>query len=238
MSHITSRSATWISLSFLLLVHLGTNYLAVRSVALTTFSRQRANIAYGTFFSHVNNKVLKPSEVAQRERIFEVPGILRDPLTDLLIGTCSICPSAEDLLPLSHRVSQSAWKAAADIFRDEVYFLLIHSEPGVPWAIRICFKHEAKPEDSVKAWLTAFEFCRMSKASPRSIEQDTSLSGTETLEFDRLLRSSLEHINKIFPKFWTQAGLAGWDLTTDAICTTPIRTIFIEVDGVETKKTS
>ncbi|PKY04044.1 DUF647-domain-containing protein [Aspergillus campestris IBT 28561] len=48
VSHITSYTATWISLITLLTVHLGMNYAAVRAVQMTSLNRQRANIVFST----------------------------------------------------------------------------------------------------------------------------------------------------------------------------------------------
>ncbi|KAL4990539.1 vitamin B6 photo-protection and homoeostasis-domain-containing protein [Aspergillus falconensis] len=51
VSHITSITATWFTLVFLLSMHLSLNYAAVRSVQMTTLNRQRANIVFSTLLS-------------------------------------------------------------------------------------------------------------------------------------------------------------------------------------------
>ncbi|KAL4975743.1 vitamin B6 photo-protection and homoeostasis-domain-containing protein [Aspergillus desertorum] len=49
--HITGFTATWLTLVFLLSMHLSLNYAAVRSVQMTTLNRQRANIVFSTILS-------------------------------------------------------------------------------------------------------------------------------------------------------------------------------------------
>lgn len=46
ISHITTPITTWLTLLSLLTLHLFLNYLAVRSVQMTTLNRQRANIVF------------------------------------------------------------------------------------------------------------------------------------------------------------------------------------------------
>lgn len=48
ITHITSPITTWLTLLLLLTLHLSLNYLAVRSVQMTTLNRQRANILFST----------------------------------------------------------------------------------------------------------------------------------------------------------------------------------------------
>ncbi|KAL1968860.1 hypothetical protein VTN77DRAFT_1221 [Rasamsonia byssochlamydoides] len=51
VSHVTSLPVTWTALIFLLFLHLGTNYRAVRAVQMTSLNRQRANIVFSTLLS-------------------------------------------------------------------------------------------------------------------------------------------------------------------------------------------
>jgi hypothetical protein len=102
VSHISSKLATWTALIFLLSIHLGTNYLAVRAVCMRTINRQRANLVFSDIFEqssdHRNEyynqhiagslKVMRPAifphvdcpgpeKVYLKERIFERDGVLR-----------------------------------------------------------------------------------------------------------------------------------------------------------------
>jgi hypothetical protein len=102
VSHISSKLATWTALIFLLSIHLGTNYLAVRAVCMRTINRQRANLVFSDIFeqssdhrTEYNNrhvarslKMMRPEsfphvdcpgpeKVYLKERIFERDGVLR-----------------------------------------------------------------------------------------------------------------------------------------------------------------
>ncbi|EJD02652.1 DUF647-domain-containing protein [Fomitiporia mediterranea MF3/22] len=230
MAHITSRRTTWIALIFLLTAHLVTNYLAVRAVTLTTLSRQRTNIAYGVYCEQSNN-VLTPSEVARRERIFEVPGAIRDSLQGFLLGTCTICTSPEELLRRSRQGSMASWKNALVAFEHEAYVLL-GIRADFPCKILICFKHGAKPEDYLKAWVNAVELCRIA-GSRLQVGQE---SNNVTPGSFSALQKSLECTNTKFLDFLDKANKAGWDLKTDAICTMPVRTMDFVIDDGEMKK--
>ncbi|EAW15905.1 RUS1 family protein [Aspergillus fischeri NRRL 181] len=106
VSHVTCFAATWASLLFLLTVHLGMNYAAVRSVQMTSLNRQRANIVLSTLLESdlaldprslslsrvvdhptpsptpqspltTSRPPLTPADVSKQERIFEPDGILK-----------------------------------------------------------------------------------------------------------------------------------------------------------------
>jgi hypothetical protein len=103
VSHITSFTATWVTLLALLTLHLSLNYAAVRSVQMRTLNRQRANIVFSYMLSSDpdvallnsgqlldqrnyaepadrNQKHLQipsPAQVSRRERIFEASGTLK-----------------------------------------------------------------------------------------------------------------------------------------------------------------
>ncbi|KAF4231599.1 hypothetical protein CNMCM8980_009611 [Aspergillus fumigatiaffinis] len=106
VSRVTSVAATWASLLFLLTVHLGMNYAAVRAVQMTSLNRQRANIVFSTLLDSdpaldlhslslskevdhptppatqqssltTSRPPLTPADVSKQERIFEPDGILK-----------------------------------------------------------------------------------------------------------------------------------------------------------------
>jgi hypothetical protein len=175
VSYITSPTATWTSLVLLLCLHLGTNYRAVRAVQMTSLNRQRANIVFSTVLDTdpdlhsfierqsvgsafslpeepkgSNNdeqlKFLRPSEVAQRERIFERDGILRwrsSPQSSFLsspqkLGFCRIGCSLQDLKSSllsidSNSISTTTLPISQiiDIFKDEDY-MLATTTPVIP----------------------------------------------------------------------------------------------------------
>ncbi|GFF89832.1 UPF0420 protein [Aspergillus udagawae] len=106
VSQVTSFAATWASLLFLLTVHLGMNYAAVRAVQMTSLNRQRANIVFSTLLESdpalnlhslglsreiyhpippsaqqtcltTSRSPLTPADVSEQERIFEPDGVLK-----------------------------------------------------------------------------------------------------------------------------------------------------------------
>jgi hypothetical protein len=87
VSHISSQSATWSAMIFLLAIHLGTNYLAVRAVSMRTLNRQRANLAISNWLGEGPRsngdelrrelQALSPEQVSAQERVFERDGVLR-----------------------------------------------------------------------------------------------------------------------------------------------------------------
>lgn len=114
VSCISSPFATWIAMIILLTMHLGTNYLAVRAVCMTSLNRQRANILFSHFLStspldqnHIQKQtkeksiqiqILTPKEVALAERIFEWDGVLRWNNASKTYGTCIIGVELQSIL--------------------------------------------------------------------------------------------------------------------------------------------
>ncbi|KAL4776250.1 vitamin B6 photo-protection and homoeostasis-domain-containing protein [Aspergillus nidulans var. acristatus] len=90
VSHITSFTATWLTLVFLVSMHLSLNYAAVRSVQMTTLNRQRANIVFSTllssdpdladFVSSPNGKDKRRPSLKQQEHNHQNPNHIR-PIT-------------------------------------------------------------------------------------------------------------------------------------------------------------
>ncbi|KAJ6155087.1 hypothetical protein N7470_005653, partial [Penicillium chermesinum] len=102
VSHITGFKKTWAALLTLLALHLSSNYLAVRSVQMTSLNRQRTNIVFTSLLesdpdlniyslrpsqprprtplprpnSSLWRKPLTPADVAAKERIFHRSGTL------------------------------------------------------------------------------------------------------------------------------------------------------------------
>ncbi|KAH8697175.1 vitamin B6 photo-protection and homoeostasis-domain-containing protein [Talaromyces proteolyticus] len=156
VSHVTSLPATWISLIVLLIIHLATNYRAVRAVQMTTLNRQRANIVFSTIFERdqvptesttslnqhkqqsVPPEALRPDEVAHHERIFERDGILRWTAisssrhsTNQNLGWCRIGVSVQELissLPISTNMLPDLLK----LFSSEAYIVCLNTLPASP----------------------------------------------------------------------------------------------------------
>lgn len=106
VSHISSKWATWTAMIFLLALHLGTNYLAVRAVCMRSLNRQRANLAFSTVLGHIEQQGgtyelgtlagPTPDDVRLQERIFETDGVLR--WKGEVLGYCKIGVSLQTLL--------------------------------------------------------------------------------------------------------------------------------------------
>jgi hypothetical protein len=122
VSHVTSRSATWSTLLFLLSIHLWTNYRAVRAVRMRTLNRQRANIIFSSYLQSLRDggpyeerrkfwlktgqrverddmkyKLPSPKEVSIKERIFELDGVMRWH-GSVIMGHCALGVPLKDIL--------------------------------------------------------------------------------------------------------------------------------------------
>jgi hypothetical protein len=112
--YITSTFATWFSLLLLLVIHLYTNYRAVRAVCLPSLNCQRACIVFSDFLARRNAlkyamsdeveekkyDFLTPREVFVKENIFASPAMLRHGHN--LLGKCRIGISTAELTSQSH----------------------------------------------------------------------------------------------------------------------------------------
>jgi Vitamin B6 photo-protection and homoeostasis len=158
VSHITTPLATWVSLLTLLLIHLSTNYLAVRAVSMRTLNRQRANFVYSQYLDSLSPKALThipgiikplgrkirvgaydspvptPESVSLQERIFERDGVLRwQGLT--IMGHCTIGVSLRVILDIvsSPNAASGSYKYsnAGNSFTVPVLFSLYEKESYV-----------------------------------------------------------------------------------------------------------
>lgn len=226
MSHVTSRKTTWMVLLLLLTVHLVMNYLAVRSVILTTLNRQRATIVY----SHYRAKggVLTPFQAACRERIFEHSGTIRDVATGSRLGTCRICCSFSEFLHLSgldrRRKADTNSRSPTQIlsvFQDERYLLCpcLDSSKSRRLMLAICFKENAGPEDHLKAWLHAYEVIALHAQRPKEDIKSTPIPIGDAVN------TSMQAIRVAFPSLLTELKLKGWDTKNGTIVTNPVRSV-------------
>ncbi|KAI0010524.1 vitamin B6 photo-protection and homoeostasis-domain-containing protein [Xylariaceae sp. FL0662B] len=69
---VHARPAVWASMAALIVLHLWTNYRAVRSVQMRTLNRQRATIIVAEYLRH--GVILRPDQVAARECILKWRG--------------------------------------------------------------------------------------------------------------------------------------------------------------------
>lgn len=228
VSHISSMWATWTALIFLLGVHLGTNYLAVRAVCMRTLNRQRANLVYSSLLEQIainkhtthhqsesadsilprDLKYPTPEEVRVQERIFERDGVLR--FKGQVLGHCRLGVDLMTVLQCftqSDRVTGShAGNGMADFVR------LLESFKGYDYILwyniprrtfLVVLKEGADAATQLSAWMLALYFAKYGE-----IEEDESLVDALGRAADFLGRvdgEMLEFLGKM------------WDVETSAL---------------------
>ncbi|KAF2471508.1 DUF647-domain-containing protein, partial [Lindgomyces ingoldianus] len=239
VSWVTSPMATWTTLIALLSVHLAMNYAAVTAVSMRSLNRQRANIVLSTLLQ--DGRVLQPTEVSKRERIFERDGVLRWAAAaggrDQIVGHCSIGERLETILArlgprhgcerTGSRVLQAIkLSELLRLFDDQAYILWFDQSES---EARIVLKEGATPIDKLQAWSQALLLARRSRIRSRATaktaqgqpdENDRSVSE----EGQRLLaelRLTMEEIRKTFDVHTESLRNAGWDLDLGALETRP-----------------
>ncbi|OJD13752.1 hypothetical protein AJ78_05819 [Emergomyces pasteurianus Ep9510] len=252
VSHISTPFTTWTTLLFLLLVHISTNYAAVRSVNMTTLNRQRANIVFSTLFDE--GIAPTPSQTSKRERIFERDGILRWKASSTTLGSCRIGVSFQELLCDSGRRANSIRDVPIDInrllrlFEKERYILWFNpvNRKGT-----IVLKNNATPISQLKAWSHALMVAkrvttlagdkpgkveminklvsesREEKSTRRDLQKNDNDSVPANLTDPDTMFSILESTLKTHSaSFGDQIGQlkdSGWDVDTPSLETRPGR---------------
>lgn len=129
---VEGRTAVWAWMFTLIALHLWTNYKAVRSVRMRSLNRQRATILLDEY--HRSGRVLRPDEVAKRERIL----LWKGPRV-----------SFARTYPRSDQIHVNELKA----FSDDQYVIVTSFS-----AYKTIFvKQQATPRDSLKAYMRAVE---------------------------------------------------------------------------------
>ena len=183
------------------------NHAAVRSVALNTLNRQRANIVFSNYVDH--NKVLTPNEVSAQERIFEWDGVLRWK-GQRVIGKARVGISLQDLLkpsPEAHTVTGALrdsnlllWRLA-DMFESDSYLLWYDCPHRVALVV---FKSGASPQDQMKAWAHAL------LAAHRLSDQRFAISASSE-EVIGVIKEVQAELISIWMACMKQMEAAGWD---------------------------
>ena len=193
------------------------NHAAVRAVSMHSLNRQRANIVISTMVA--KNKVLKPVEVAARERIFEWDGALRWEGAQV-IGRAKVGVALSELvahLGSSHSVTRSVGAASinlerlAELYDKEDYLAWYDSSNG---SGLIVLKDGARPTSLLKAWahvlLTAHEFAVGDAISAGSKDEATL----------QQLKATLAILSDNWDRHLTSLKAAGWDLSNASLETT------------------
>lgn len=241
VSRITSTWATWVSLTLLLAVHLGTNFKAVNSVALRTLNRQRANIVFSTLSD--SDAVVTPAQAAKLERIFEKDGVLRWRDSEIL-GYASIGVRLTEFVNTLGGVDASiaGYSASlkkdggigapvsiddiASVFRNEKYLLWYDSRKQ--W-VTICLRNGITPEEQLKAWVHALFVAKEVRHQGAREKGDGKLQTTTTTQQQQLskealltiLETTLHDLGMSFTNTVERLKEAGWDLGTAVLETKP-----------------
>ncbi|OAT06357.1 DUF647 domain-containing protein [Blastomyces gilchristii SLH14081] len=245
VSRVSTPFATWATLLFLLLVHLSTNYAAVRSVNMTTLNRQRANIVFSTLFE--DGRVLTPKQASKCERIFERDGVLRWKASAATLGSCRIGVSFQELLCGSRGRVNSIRDINIDIrrllhlFREEEYILWFNSSDK---GGTIVLKNSVTPLSQLKAWSHALMVAKRiadlregagslsgkegngEKSSRRDQQRnkDDSIANlTDPDTIFSILESTLHSHSTSFNGQVAMLKDAGWDVDTPSLETRPAR---------------
>ncbi|KAK0858655.1 hypothetical protein LTR03_000080 [Friedmanniomyces endolithicus] len=227
VSWVTSPTATWTTLIFLLAIHLETNRRAVRAVSMRTLNRQRSTLVY----HHLKRgHVPTPEELSKQERIFEWDGILRDAADAItghcLVGTSIAVPSRFVTFTRSGKRSMQAnsqWLSDVSKTRDQRYFLTLQDRSSRPQAFIILHK-EALTADILTGWWHALAIareCARLRSNTRSAEDDL-----DEAMLVLLARTAAESA-RLMQTYKSELGKAGWDLDTNALETRTSRRISI-----------
>ncbi|KAF2178085.1 DUF647-domain-containing protein [Zopfia rhizophila CBS 207.26] len=216
VSWVSSPMATWFTLILLLSIHLGTNYAAVKAVSMQSLNRQRANLVLSHILAH--DKVLGPTEVSKKERIFQRDGVLRW-ADDQVIGHCRIGVKLETILRqlgASHKRTRSLDLQAIkmselmQLYDGEAYILWFDQSEAL-----IALKQGCTLIEQIKAWTQALLLAR--RARERKVSREAKDDGIVSEVRLAELRLTMDEAGKIFDVYTERLRTAGWDLETAAL---------------------
>lgn len=221
LSRAISRQTTWLTLIMLLFIHLLTNYLAVRSVCMTSLNRQRTNIVFSNFIE--NGTVPTPAEAAKLERIFEKDGLLRWKGSTVL-GHGQIGGSLKDLIRLMGGVRhKTTGSVASPELKLDKLIKASESENYIPWldgeerSAVIVLKVGATVEDQLKGWCHALLLAR-------EVNERAGTPGVKHWEHEAmidLIQETLKRQKSGSSEYTRQLQEAGWDVKVPALETKP-----------------
>jgi hypothetical protein len=234
VSRVSSQAATWTAMITLLGIHLGMNYLAVRSVSMRTLNRQRANLVFSTVYPKLpqteggktrglRERFPTPEEISLQERIFERDGVLRLQGGKVL-GYCLIgvpLRSILDHFTTADKITSSYTGANSqniakllDIFQDEGYFMWYDKKRS---RFLICLKFPSDTETQLRAWMHALFM---------AVQIESGLEGSSVID---VISNTKRECQSWMERYKVLENLrsVGWDLDTAALETrsgTRIRT--------------
>ncbi|KAG2054344.1 hypothetical protein BDR06DRAFT_955320, partial [Suillus hirtellus] len=214
--YITTRTSIYTALFFLVFGHLLANYLAVRSVVLRSFNRQRSSILWSTFRNPKagadgRSVYLTPRDVSNREIILDIPSRIHDAVADRVIGHCSLGVSVQ--YAMTHCNTPHVLKMLQHI-QEGPYVLFVAESRS--WGRRgpcilVSFKEGYGFLDQLRAWLHALEIAAM--WSTRHMRP----SVTSPSEMEDVVLSTHETLREEFSGFMRCMKEAGWNIEEGAM---------------------
>ncbi|TGZ80329.1 DUF647-domain-containing protein [Ascodesmis nigricans] len=245
VSQVTSPLSTWTLLILLLIVHLATNYKAVRCVSINTLNRQRISILFATF--HNDSTILTPAQASAYERILTTGNTLR--WGNEVIGTCEISTKFSALLysvgrdtageftvevdriPVSASTPETI-TSLATVLENENYLLWFSPPPeshssfsfsrfglrgkGIHPHITIVLKTSADTKDTIKAWIHAL-LVAVELTQLQKFVPEKPWWRLMAVEKIHIVEFTLRKVVIAWEEFVEGLEGAGWDLGTAAV---------------------
>jgi hypothetical protein len=206
--------------------------MGIRGVVLRSLNRQRLTIAWDVYREMSDTKIPSPTEVADLERIFQRPGLLREIRTNTVAGVCTIGSSLNAVL----RGSMIPI-ALLDQMEDERYVVwfdrsCLSSRPNGSEELRagkvhlhICLKEGYTTVDQFKAWAHAVELGRMLLLAKRA--------GFPRPAPAELVLAAHRRVEPIFAAFLEGLRTAGWNTADAALLSGSPRALVLSIEPAE-----
>lgn len=205
---------------------------------MRSLNRQRLAVAWIIYRKSEQSSVPTPVEVAERERIFERFGTIRDIDTHEQLGHCTIGSSLSGILrdPVPSELPELFQQEQYLIWFDQHCLLRGTGNTGTPHSggirrIHICLKEGYTLSDQFKAWVHATEVCRIGFRIHDSAKLDRAVA------LD-IIRTAYEAATVHLADFTTKLHSAGWNPGDYALMTgspTAVVTL-VSSDAKEDKK--
>ncbi|KAJ7512320.1 vitamin B6 photo-protection and homoeostasis-domain-containing protein [Mycena galericulata] len=230
--YLTTTSTTYSVLFALVGLHISLNYIGIRGVVLRILNRQRMTIAWDVYRETSNTKIPSPAEVADLERIFERPGVLRELRTNTVAGHCTIGSSLNAVLR-----GGIVPFALLEQMKEERYVLWfdrssLTSRPNGPDQLRagavhlhICLKEGNSSVDQLKAWAHAVELGRM-----LLLQQRASFPRPAPAE---LVLAAHRRVEPIFSDFLSGMRAVGWNTADAALLSGSPRALIVSIEPAD-----
>lgn len=211
VSRVDGFVATWIWMIGLLITHLSMNYMAVKSVRLRSLNKTRLE---GVYAKHdaVGGRAPSVDEIGREEPILHFRGWLASRLR---------LRSREPIIRLGvpfsefHQVwmSQNSTRSLDKLTTHRKYIVLYSPAYRRNTAL-ILLEQSARPQDHLKAYLSALEGLNPSKTGSKTSGQN---SLTESSLHDREQAQIRDQLDEYLDAILVQLQRAGWDLSATTL---------------------